>query len=511
MKTTYLLTALLFLIVSKIFSQQRYFDEVFTDVNITSNIQYGENYTILSGAPVLQQLMMDVYEPAGDTAQTRPVVVYMHAGDFLPVLAADPYGDRHDSCAAEICKRLARHGFVAVSIDYRIGWLPFTSDQDVRTGTLIQAVYRGLQDAKTCVRFLKMNSVLQGNTYRVDTDCIIVGGEGSAGYISTAYASLNKPEELNLLKFLSTTDNADFGFVTGQSYIQSSLLGDLEGFGGTPGLNNPNWPGYSSKISMVFNLEGALGDSSWMEAGEVPMVSFHDVNNPGSPYTNGGVIGPAGFVIWVTGSHDMIRIANQLGNNDPFHITWTDPYSVRANQVNEGWEGLFPIIQPPAAAGGQANPWQWWDSLALIQYAIAIGFPTAQATAVHQMGLYTNPDMSKEKAMRYIDTVMGYLTPRIVQACQLPGFVGIGEATSVKEDVGLFPNPVQNLVHLKLNDPSTHLLSVKIYDIQGKLVFERENVMVGEIEIPCNQLGTGLFTVQVLSEKGLGSGKLIVQ
>ena len=54
-----------------------------------------------------------------------------------------------------MCKRFAKKGYVAVAVDYRLGWNPISTSADVRRSTLIQAAYRGLQDTKTAVRFLR--------------------------------------------------------------------------------------------------------------------------------------------------------------------------------------------------------------------------------------------------------------------------------------------------------------------------------------------------------------------
>ena len=56
--------------------------------------------------------------------------------------------------------------------------------------------------------------------------------------------------------------------------------------------NIPNNPSYSNDVNMVFNLGGALADISWLEAGEVPMVSFHCENDPNAPIDTGDVVEP---------------------------------------------------------------------------------------------------------------------------------------------------------------------------------------------------------------------------
>ena len=74
---------------------------------------------------------MDIYEPVGDTSALRPVVILAHAGDFLPpILNQSPYGSKEDFAVAETCRQLARRGFVAISMEYRIGFNPFGSEID---------------------------------------------------------------------------------------------------------------------------------------------------------------------------------------------------------------------------------------------------------------------------------------------------------------------------------------------------------------------------------------------
>src|SRR5688500_5164923 len=53
----------------------RYLDEVFDEVERTEGVEYREAVTVDG---TTQQLHLDVYEPAGDTAERRPVVLLMH-------------------------------------------------------------------------------------------------------------------------------------------------------------------------------------------------------------------------------------------------------------------------------------------------------------------------------------------------------------------------------------------------------------------------------------------------
>ena len=53
--------------------------------------------------------------------------------------------------------RWAKKGYVAVAMTYRQGWNPQSPSQTVRTSTILQAAYRGIQDAKAMVRYYEKN------------------------------------------------------------------------------------------------------------------------------------------------------------------------------------------------------------------------------------------------------------------------------------------------------------------------------------------------------------------
>ena len=142
--------AALFLALTVTASAQRLFlEDVFDNVTVTPNQIYGVNATILAfpvvGQAIPQPLIMDVYEPQGDVSPLRPLVIFWHTGNFLPhPQNGNIGGSLRDSCAVEMCKRLARSGYVAASADYRLGWNPVASSKDERVLTLINAAYRGV-------------------------------------------------------------------------------------------------------------------------------------------------------------------------------------------------------------------------------------------------------------------------------------------------------------------------------------------------------------------------------
>lgn len=439
-------------------SQTRYLDDVFSAVTVTSDVTYATNISILpmlmGQAPAPAPILCDIYEPTGDTETNRPVIILAHTGSFLPpVLNGQPTGSKSDLSIVEQCTRWAKKGYVAVAMDNRLGWNPTSTDQNVRTSTLIQAAYRGIQDAKAMVRYMRMTEAT-GNPYGIDQSKIVLGGQGTGGYISLGYAALDNPGvELNLIKFLNLTNPAQ-----PVPYVYPPFFGNPDGTdstylpnfasptGQTELWNIPNNPSYSSEISMAFNLGGALADISWLEAGDVPIVSFHCYKDEYAPIDTGDVIVPTtgDFVVEVMGSRTVAHYSNAYGNNDVFvNADFTDNFTNAANLNNSGYEGLYvfktpaPLTTPNAFGqlGEEAGaPWDWWDNVTYdAQFAAVNGAPAGYGAANSILG---NPDMSAEKGNLYIDTIQGYLNPRIFEVLgfNISSVTGCIDATACNYD-----------------------------------------------------------------------------
>ncbi|MBL8002733.1 MAG: T9SS type A sorting domain-containing protein [Flavobacteriales bacterium] len=529
-------------------AQVRYIDEVFTNaqLSITPDVTYGTNIDFLTsdfsnpavfGPEVVQlqtlvstqqpiptpffdpsdgstavkvaNLRMDVYQPdqTVDAVTARPLVVYVHTGNALPPpINGSPNGTRKDSTCVEICTRMARRGYVAVSMSYRGGWNPLAATEEERRGQLLNAIYRAIHDVRQCVRTMKADAA----TYKIDPTKVILMGEGTGGYITLATTTLDDPAELFVPKFRPDPFNPAV------SYIDTVKVGNLEGFNGQLTLYRPN--GENSDIHFCVNMGGALADTTWLEPGDAPMVAFHTVFDPFAPFNYGIVIVPTtgGPVVDVPGSNYFMPIVNQYGNNDSFATLPDDAWSTVARArygstqvhtgssvaINTGAEGLYPVVTADWPAvnpqfSEEASPWQWWDP----NSAIAQSPSPIPGVTVGQASQASNPNFSAAKGRAMIDTIMGYTNPRIVCALDLGpcSLVGLPESDPVSAGVELFPNPATTEV--SITSTEADILGFELYDVNGRRV-RAENVNARRFTLERNDLPAGAYFLQLTFDRG---------
>lgn len=196
-------------------------------------------------------LTLDVYLPEDSGVRPRPLFVMIHGGAFYN-------GDKAEPEFEGWCRYFASLGYVAASINYRMGFR-LLSDEVERAG------YRALQDASAAVRFL-----VSQERYGVDPQRVFVAGT-SAGAIT----ALN-------LAFMREKDRPKSS--------RGGVVGDILGlFGSNPVDEGPidkinPQDTASFRIRAVGNMWGALSDLSLLGNDNVSIISFHSKNDPIVPY-----------------------------------------------------------------------------------------------------------------------------------------------------------------------------------------------------------------------------------
>jgi len=228
----------------------RYRNFLFANASVTSGVTYGSNFNF-DGTE--QELQLDIYEPSGDVATDRPLVIVCHGGSFVA-------GSRDGVDVVDLCNELAQMGYVVASISYRLG-IPISFDLEPE---LTRAVWRATHDAKAAVRFFRENA--QGaNTYRIDDEEIYMLGYSAGGFISTHLAYLTDTEEI-------------------PESIDQSVLGMGGGLEGESGNS-----GFSSEVKGIVSIAGAVKNADWLTGAVTPILSFHGTEDETVPYGTGNV------------------------------------------------------------------------------------------------------------------------------------------------------------------------------------------------------------------------------
>ena len=164
-------------------------------------------------------LEMDIYLPEGDLQETRPLLLMMHGGAFF-------IGNKEELGQAAWCRYFASLGYVAASINYRLGFHPVK--EEVR-----EAEMRALEDADAALAYL-----LGREDLRINPQLVFLAGT-SAGAI-TALNMAYRPAPVS-----------------------------------------------AYRICAVANLWGAVHSLSVLERASVPILSFQSVEDPILPYEEG--------------------------------------------------------------------------------------------------------------------------------------------------------------------------------------------------------------------------------
>lgn len=541
MKKFYSLILFLALFVSTSFAQDRYLDEVFTDVQVTADVTYGVNGTVLFlpqvGEVVPQPLTMDIYEPVGDTETARPVILMFHTGNFLPnVTNGQISGTKQDSSVVEMCTLLAKRGYVAASVTYRSGWNPLADTQPIRALGLIQAAYRGVQDGRNAIRFMKANAT----DYNVDASKVTVWGVGTGGYLTLGLVGLTDYNEILTTtngpgKFLLDTDGDG---VPDTPMVVPTFHGDIngevltvvpaDGFGLMAGdtTNYPNIVGVDNSFQLGVNIGGALGDINWLADNTTPTISVQSAFDEFAPYNDDVLKVPTTGdpIVQVQGAQQIGAAQEAAGNNQiwkdaNFNDAITD--LAIANSATAGhpyYEGVFPWIKPENSLGfDEGVVVDWWVANANSPVnGAGMGapwnvIPHPAGDDFHTNGLILNENMSAEKARANIADIMAYVLPRACVALDLPcasNFLSSTKDLVVNAGMVVSPNPASQSV-LVNTDAEFQILDIEVYDMTGKLVQQYAGVDSNSFEINRNGLAQGMYLIKARFDQGVQTSKVM--
>jgi len=264
-------------IFSYVKSQTRYLDEIFDEVTKTEDVIYGNApdlpfVFLFEWNTIDIDLDMDIYEPAGDTITNRPVIIFIHSGAFFT-------GNNEADDVVALSVASAKRGYVAVSMNYRLGLNVLSSYSGER------AVYRGVQDASAAIRYLREHHT----DYGIDYEKIFIWGTSAGSFIGLH------------LTFTEDDERTESTF----------------GGGEDPDLGCINCEGndyeHDSKPNAVISCWGAIGDLNWIDQhNNTPTIMFHGTSDTVVPFNSGYPFTIDIFLPLVYGSNLIHNRLNEL-------------------------------------------------------------------------------------------------------------------------------------------------------------------------------------------------------
>lgn len=299
----------------------RYSSEIFDDVLVTQNVQYGSSVPISGNTLTLK---FDFYEPADDFMEARPLIILAHGGAFVG-------GNENSPDIVQLATDMAQRGYVCASINYRLIDTFVLPNYEI----MIDAVAKAVADMKAAVRFFRKDADTD-NVYGIDPDQIFVGGASAGGFMAVHTA------------YLDTYDG-----------VPEDVIQLIEDNGGLEG--NSGNPGYSSAVNGVINLCGAVGHTDWIQQGEEPIYSAHGTADGTVPYGQENVVLFGLSIGEVFGSEPLHQKADELGiYNQLFTIPGED-HMAHASSANYPTtlqnitDFLFPLVECESATGIESH------------------------------------------------------------------------------------------------------------------------------------------------------------
>jgi predicted esterase len=403
----------------------RYDQEIFNDFDLTSDIVYGNNDR-LNGDNI--DLELDVYEPTGDTETERPLIIFMHGGTFIA-------GSKTGDDVKPMAEMFARKGYVTASINYRLGMDNLLSFSGPSAGDAAEAVFRATQDARAAVRFFRKSVAEDGNPYGIDTDHIYLVGASAGGFMALHLAYL--------------TEESDIPAIIDQN--KPGMAGGIEGESGNAG--------YSSEVTAIVNLAGALADVEWMTSDKVPVLSMHGDQDETVPYDTDWIsVSVFTEIIMVDGSQTVHEKAQEIGLKNCF-------------------KPFFGAGHVP-----HVNNQPYTDTTELYVREFLLSFVCGQAD-------YCPCETTEDPTDCY-------------------EYQGLSTEEFALSSFNLYPNPAQQQFTI---EGEARIISYQITDFKGQTVSSGNGEMQFGLDIDCTQFKPGIYLIQLNTEFGVSTKKVVIE
>ena len=487
----------------------RYVADTFPTVQTTVGVEFGRNTAIdystgQESAPL--PLYLDFYEPAGDAAAQRPLLILAFGGSFVT-------GTRQDADIVAICQAFARKGYATAAIDYRLvqpgakglNYALLANRPDLLADELVRAA----NDLRAAVRFFRAMT----STYRIDPAKVFVGGF-SAGAITALQVGYTE----------TVAENSDLNIQ--KAYAR---YGGLEGNTDLPGnglLGTYN----SQNVAGVFNIAGGINDLSLLSAGNPPLYSAQGTRDEVVPYDCGSV-SYSNYALCGGNQLQMRALSAEVNLTSRLYPVVGGTHSSPASEPNrslviaDAAAFLQTLICPAAplpvtlsAFGGRVDAhcaatlsWQTASEVNSRAYEVQ-GSDNGLIFNI----LTTVPSRNQLAGAAYtcrLGTMAGtrYFRLRLVDADGTAAYsplVTLTAACGPANGLATSPNPIRNI--LIINNLQNERSTLLVYDATGRLVL-RAHADQATASLAIGDLPPGIYFLKAYDEAGLpvGSAKVV--
>lgn len=467
----YVCSILLILGIPALFAQNCYTTPAF-EVWVEQDVPYGqvEAYCGLS-----QNLSMDIYRPVGDGNLLRPAVVLIHGGAFLT-------GDKGSYDVAEAARAFASRGYLAVSINYRLGFHKsvFYANEATNCALLgalaginnpqclyaydkevVRSLCRGVQDARGAIRFVK------NQIDSVDVDNVFVGGSSAGGFIALAVGYMGEdewPADAGALPDIY----GGIPFAYWGCHANGALC-SLERPALGPAQGELNLGGNDASVKGVLNIFGGLLSLGWIDEGEPPLYAYHQDNDLVSPCTQGKPFD-------ATLAQCVLNACSAIPN------TWPASYGSCAIQ-----EYLDTLANAPAHE-------VWIDNCPLPSFPCSYSCHEVTMASVNQI---------VANAAQFWSCL---ICPPGPGGCVLVGTAG--HTRNSAEAISLAPNPVRGELRVTLPE-GRDIWRVAFFNLAGQCVLR--TLLSGSTTLDIGELSPGFYLVRLEHGESAITRKIVVR